>query len=324
MKSTKKKRVIVFILLLAMTASGFLSACGEDEDTITIGIIQFASHPSLDNCYEGIKKGLEASGLKYKLDFQIGNADPATCDTLATNMVAKNYDIIIAIATPAAISAYSAAENSSTAVIFCAVSDPQAAGLVDNPNAPGGNCTGTSDQLDLKGQLEMIRAFQPDAKRIGVMYTTSEANSVSHLQQFKALASQYGFTVVEQGVQSAADIPAAAVALAAGSDCINNFTDNNVVSNLEKVLEKTNEAKIPVYGSEVEQVKKGCLASMSIDYVKLGEKTAEMAVQVLNGTDPGTIPVSFVTDSTPVVNPEAAALFGIEIPQAYSDAEKVN
>lgn len=299
------------------------SADPQDSGSLTIGVVQFGTHPSLDNCFLGVEQGLQLLDKSYTLDRQDGNFDSATCDTIAKNMVAKKYDLIVAIATPAAVSAYSAAQSSDIPVVFCAVSDPVEAGLVDDAQAPGGNCTGTSDQLDLSAQIEMITTLQPEVKSIGVLYTTSEANSISHLRQLKEVVAPFGLEVVEQGVQGAADVPQAAAALAAKVDCINNFTDNNVVSNLQEVLAKAGEAGIPVYGSEIEQVKNGCLASASIDYVALGGETAAIARQILAGEDPGTIPVAYIAESTPVINTDVAATLNITIPEAFSGAETV-
>lgn len=296
-----------------------------DKDSITVGVIQYGSHPSLDNCYQGVEEGLMASEYadKIVIDRQDGNFDSATCDTIAKNMASKNYDLIFAIATPAAVSAYSATQNSQTPVIFTAVSDPVAAGLVESLEAGSKNCIGTSDVLDLDSQVALIKALQPDVKTIGVLYTTSEANSVSQLASLEEIAGAAGITIESQGVQGAADVPQAAATLASKVDCINNFTDNNVVSNLSVLLEKANAAGVPVYGSEVEQVKNGCIASISIDYVALGRKTAEMGIEVLNGTDPSTMAVGTISEGTPVVNTDVMAQFGIELPADYANAEKV-
>lgn len=295
------------------------------KDSYTIGVIQFGSHPSLDNCYQGIEEGLKASEYadKITIDRQDGNFDSATCDTIAKNMASKNYDLIFAIATPAAVSAYAATQNSNTPVIFCAVSDPVAAGLVTSMDSGSKNCVGTSDVLDLDAQLALIQAMQPDVKTIGVLYTTSEANSVSQLATLNELAEAAGIKIESQGVQNAADIPQAAATLASKVDCINNFTDNNVVSNLSVLLEKANAAGVPVYGSEVEQVNNGCIASISIDYITLGKKTAEMGIDVLNGANPEEMAVGTISEGTPVVNTDVMASFGIELPEAYANAEKV-
>ena len=150
---------------------------------------------------------------------------------------------------------------------------------------------------------------------IGAPYQTAET-----LAQDILLA---GFEIVEQGVQSGADVPQAAAALASKVDCINNFTDNNVVDNLTSVLAKANEAGIPVYGSEVEQVRKGCIASESLDYIALGKETGTLAAKVLNGADPRTTAVVQVKDSTPVVNTDVLEVRGITLPDAYTAVEKV-
>ena len=171
--------------------------------------------------------------------------------------------------------------------------------------------------------MDLIQSIQPDVKKIGVLYTTTEANSMSQLESFKAVCTEKGIEVVDQGVSGAADIPQAATTLASQVDCINNFTDNNVVNNLSIVIEKANAANIPVYGSEIEQVKNGCLASISIDYIALGKKTAEMGVEVLNGTDPKTMAVGTISDGTPVINSEVMEKFGFTVPEKYADAEMV-
>ena len=301
------------------------TASSDDGSKLNIGIIQFGTHPSLDNCYEGIINGLEASSYadKINIDTQNGAFDSATCDSIAATMVAKEYDMIFAIATPAALSAYSAAKDSDIPVIFCAVSDPVAAGLTESYDAGLEYCNGTSDVLELDKQVELIKSLQPDVNKIGVLYTTTEANSVSQLATLKEVCSGQGIEVVDQGVSTAADIPQAAASLAGQVDCINNFTDNNVVNNLSVLLEKANAAGVPVYGSEIEQVKNGCIASISIDYVALGVKTAEMGVKVLDGAKCSEMPVGKISEGTPVVNTEVMEAFGITLPESLADAEKV-
>ena len=324
----KKSAIKAFSGLLALTMALTGCSAAENEsgdDKLNIGIIQYGSHPSLDNCYDGIIQGLEASSCadRITIDTQNGAFDSAACDTLASTMVAKEYDMIFAIATPAALSAYSAAKDAEIPVIFCAVSDPVAAGLTESFDAGMEYCNGTSDVLELDKQVELIKTLQPDVEKIGVLYTTTEANSLSQLAQLEEICAGEGIEVVAQGVSSAADIPQAATTLASQVDCINNFTDNNVVNNLTVVLEKANAAGIPVYGSEIEQVKNGCIASISIDYVALGERTAEMGVEVLDGTKCSEMAVGTISEGTPVVNTEVLAAFGIELPESLADAELV-
>ena len=183
-----------------------------------------------------------------------------------------------AIATPSATACYAAAEDKDIPVIFTAITDPEEAKLT------GGNITGTSDKLPIEGQLELIRKVQPDAKTIGILYTTSEPNSVSAVKEYQEKAGEYGFKIEALGVMTQAEVNQATDTLISkGVDCFTNLTDNNVVGVLPSILEKTNEAGIPVYGSEIEQVKLGCVASAGIEYVALGRQTGMMAAKILKG-----------------------------------------
>ena len=319
---------IIALLLVAIMMFAF-AGCSEnknkEDSVLKIGIIQYMSHPSLDNCYNGIISALENSGIEYTVDYQTGSSSSADadCTNFAKNMVAANYDMIIAIATPAAKAAFAATDDTEIPVIFCAVSDPIAAGLVESMEAPGYICTGTSDVLDLEAQVAIIKAMQPDVKSIGILYTSSEDNSITNLKNFKSVCDKENIEVVATAVQGASDIPSVAEELASKVDCINNFTDNNVVNNLSVVLSAADKYGIPVYGSEEEQVVSGCLASVSIDYVALGKVTGEMAVEVLNGADASAMPVKTITEATPVINSSVLKKLGLSIPEGYSEVKTI-
>lgn len=289
-----------------------------------IGISQIAQHTSLDNCREGFIAGLAESGYvegeNVTFDYQNASNEPTNASMISDNFVSKQYDLICGISTPSAMAAFNSALDSNIPVIFTAVSDPIAAELVDSLEAPGKNCTGTSDALPLEAQMKMIRDFLPTAKTIGILYTTSEVNSLTQLEKFKELAPNYGFEIEAIGVNNSADIPLAVDTLLTKVDCINNFTDNNVVNNLDTLVSKATEANIPVFGSEEEQVKKGCIASQSIDYYELGKETGKMAAKVLDGTSASEIPVEVISASTPVANQEAMDTLGITLPEAYKDS----
>lgn len=318
-------RIISVCVCVAMLCLS-LAGCGEKTDgKLKVGVIQYMTHASLDNCYNGIEQALKASGLDCTIERQIGSAETAAadCSTYAQNMVAQGCDVIVAIATPAATAAYAAVNGTDIPLIFCSVSDPVAAELVKSLDAPGGQCTGTSDVLDLAAQMKMIMAVQPDVKTVGVLYTTSEQNSITQLANLKEVCQPLGIAVEAGSVQNGSDIPAAATALASKVDCITNFTDNNVVENLSVLLDAANAAGIPVYGSEVEQVSAGCLASESIDYVAVGKATGEMAVKVLNGEDPATMPVQVVSETTPVFNSDVLAARNMSLPAGYENATTV-
>ncbi|SFK44934.1 putative ABC transport system substrate-binding protein [Lachnospiraceae bacterium KH1T2] len=321
-------------LAMSLTACGSSSSASTTEsssgDKKTIGVIQYTTVPSLDNCYEGFVKGLADEGFvegeNLTIDFQNANAEVSTADTEAQTMAQKKYDLIGAIATPAAMSAYGACKADKIPVVFTAVSDPVSAQLVKSLDKSETICAGSSDQLPLEAQLQMIRAFLPEAKKIGVLYTTSEPNSITNLETLKELAPKYDFESIEAiGVTNSSEIAAGAESLvASGVDCINNFTDNNVVNNLPTVLQAASKANIPVFGSEEGQVYDGCLASISIDYVALGEETGKIAGKILKEKlKPEDSEIYTANEGTPFVNTDVAKTLGIEIPSEYQDGTMV-
>lgn len=306
-----KKRTFAALLLGALTAASLIGCSGSNssqsaesaataaeeaegnsaeqtaDGSYTIGISQFAVHGSLDNCREGFLEGLAEEGIEEGKNLTVlyenANGDGAVSSQIASGFISQKADLICAIATPAAQSAYSAARKENIPVIYTAVTDPVSAELANEDKTPVGEITGTSDRLPVTEQLAMIREILPDAKKIGIMYSTSEVNSLSTLEEYKEAAAEYGFEIVESGVSTAADVPLAADQLVEKVDCINNLTDNTVVSALQVVLDAAGKKGIPVFGSEIEQVKNGCLASVGLDYVELGRQTGRMAAKVLKG-----------------------------------------
>ena len=186
---------------------------------------------------------------------------------------------------------------------------------------PVGEVTGTSDKLPVEEQLKMIREMLPDAKKIGIMYTTSEANSVSAIKEYKSLVKKYDFELVEKGITTTADVSLATDDLLSKVDCITNLTDNTVVASLPTILDKANEKKIPVFGSEIEQVKIGCLAAEGIDYIALGKQTGKMAAKVLKGEAKAS-EQNFETITEPgfYVNNKVAEDLGITVPEDIANS----
>ena len=313
----KKFMAMTMAMVLAM---GTLAGCGgggssdtASGDIPVIGISQYGQHASLDNCREGFLLGLEEAGLVEGVDFEIDYQNAGFDDNIATqiaqNFSANDVALMCGIATNAASACYAAAEDKNIPVIFTAITDPVKAKL------DSGNITGTSDKLPIEAQLQLIREMQPDAKTIGILYTTSEPNSVSAVEEYQAKAADYGFTIEAVGVMQQAEVVQAAdTILKKGVDCLTNLTDNNVVGVLDSILEKTNDAGIPVYGSEIEQVKKGCVASAGIEYVGLGKQTGMMAAKILKGEATAEeMPYETVTDFEIYVNPEAMAELNLNV-----------
>ncbi len=313
----KKFMAMTMAMVLAMgTLTGCGDGSGEDAangDIPVIGISQYGQHASLDNCREGFLLGLEEAGLVEGVDFEIDYQNAGFDDNIATqiaqNFSANDVALMCAIATPSATACYAAAEDKDIPVIFTAITDPEQAKL------DSGNITGTSDKLPIEAQLQLIREMQPDAKTIGILYTTSEPNSVSAVEEYQAKAADYGFTIEAVGVMQQAEVVQATdTILKKGVDCLTNLTDNNVVGVLDSILEKTNDAGIPVYGSEIEQVKKGCVASAGIEYVGLGKQTGLMAAKILKGEATAEeMPYETVTDFEIYVNPDAMKALNLSV-----------
>lgn len=324
----KALTMITAMVMAAALCSCAGTATNGGAEVYKVGVTQISDHPSLDNCREGFVEGLEQEGYiegeNLEIDFQSAQDVPAAASQIAQNFASTGKDLVCGIATPSAQALYTVCYEKNIPVIFNAVSDPVAAKLAKSETEAMDGITGVSDALPVADQLALIRAILPDAKTIGILYTTSEANSVSTLETYKKLAGEYGFEIVEAGVGTKAEIPQAADILLSKVDCISNMTDNAVVASLSVVLEKANAAKIPVFGSEEEQVKNGCVASAGLDYFTLGVQAGKMAARVLGGEDVSAIPYETLKESKITVNPTVAEALGITIPDdVAANAETV-
>jgi len=326
-RELKKGKGLVAVIMAAVMVVG-LSACGgntasnsgkndasKEKKVYKVGVTQFADHPSLDNCRKGFIQGLEKGGFKegdnLEVEFKSAQADMAMATQISQNFASNGKDLVCGIATPSAQSLYATCFEKNIPVIFNAVSDPIAAKLAQSETQPMKGVSGVSDELPVEAQLKLIREVLPDGKKIGIIYTTSEANSVSTLKKYKDLAPKYGFEIVEKGIAKQAEITQALDFVLSQVDCISNMTDNTVVAALGVMLEKANQKKIPVFGSEEEQVANGCVASAGLDYVALGIQAGEMAAKVLKGADISAIPFEKLKDSKITINEATAQKLGI-------------
>ena len=320
---TKTTAKVLGAALLTMTLAGTATVYAEEE--YTIGIEQFAEHGSLDNCREGFLEGLKEEGIEegknLTVEYKNAAADMGTCGQISDGFAADKVDLMVGIATPSAQSLYNAAMDAGIPVIYTAVTDPLAAELADDEGNPVGEITGTSDKLPVKQQLEMIRQMLPEAETIGIMYTTSEANSEAAVKEYEELAGEYDFKIETAGIATTADIPLAAQSLLEKVDCMTNLTDNTVVSSLPTILEMANEKKIPVFGSEIEQVKLGCLAAEGLDYVALGKQTGKMAADILKGEKKAS-EMNYETISEPglYINTKVAEDLGVTVDETLLES----
>ena len=310
---------IFCLMLTAFFALALFAGC-QSSSVPVIGISQFGEHGSLDNCREGFVQGLKDAGLKegvdFVIDYQNAGFSPDTAAQIAQSFAAKKVALMCGIATPSAQTCFNEGAETNIPTIFVAVTDPVGAKL------NSGNVTGTSDALPVEGQLKLIRALQPEAKTVGVIYSLGEDNSLSSIKEYERLVAQYGFTLNAVAVSAQAEVTQAVDKLIAdGVDCLSNLTDNTVVGVLPAILEKTNQAGIPVYGSEIEQVNKGCIAGAGIDYIALGKQTGQMAAKILKGeTTAEALPFETISEYGLYVNSTAAQALNIAVPSEIAAA----
>lgn len=308
----------IFALILTLLLSVSLMSC--DSGKKTIGIIQFGSHESLNNCYEGVKKGLEESGINlddYNVEYLNSNFDASVSQSQANTLVNKGADVIIAIATPSAVSSANAAADSGIPVVYCAVTDSS---VMDNFD----NVTGSSDVPNFEKQLEVVTAFmakeysENKGLKVGVLYSTEESSSPFMVESLKTAAKNFdGVEILDSAVSDITTIDSKVNELIdRGADCFVNILDNTIVGKLQtNILPITNEKKIPVFGSEIEQVKVGCVASASIEYIEVGKNSGKSAAAILKGEKTADdIPVSVITDPNNYYNSTACKELGLEIP----------
>ena len=319
-------------LLGGLALALLLAGCGNSGDsdkektddgkkTYKIGIIQQMEHPALDSAREGLEKYLKGkSDAKFEITVKNAQGDNGTADTIAKQFVSDDVDLIYSIATNASQAAVNATGGTDIPVVFNAVTDGVEAKLVTSNEKPGGNVTGVSDAAPLEKQLEMIREFLPEAKKIGMIYNIGEVNGKLQVQQVEKLASKYNFKIVKKGVSATTEIATAAEQLAGDVDCIYNITDNMVVSATASITDKANAKNIPVFAAEDGQMKAGLLASDSISYEELGEQAGSVAYDILvNGKKAGNIPVETAKDTTLYINKKVAEQLGIKIPDSLAE-----
>ncbi len=291
------------------TATPATSGSAGDQE-FTIGISKYVSHPSLDASAEGFKKALADSGLKVTFDEQNAQADQATITSIANKFASADVDLVLAIATPSAQATAQVIRE--TPILFTAVTDPVAAGLVASNNAPGANVTGTTDMNPVAEQVELVKQIAPNAKTLGVIYSSGEVNSEVQVKIVREAAAKEGLEVVEKTVTNTSEVAQAAASL--DVDAFYVPTDNNVVSGLEAVIQVAEDKKIPIVAGEADSVRKGAVITYGIDYEKLGYQTGEMAVRILKGeAKPESMAVESQSDLQMVINQKAAEAQGVTL-----------
>ncbi len=291
-----------------------------------VGIVKYVDDASLDQIEAAIQAELDAKGQELGVTFDYadytknGQADSTTLNQIASDLVADEVDVIIPIATPAALIMQAATEENQIPVVFSAVSDPVSAGLVNSLDAPGSNVTGTSDALNVEAIIDLMLAANPDLKKLGLLYDQGQDSSKSAIESAEAYCQEKGIEVVEKTGTTNDEIALAADALiAADVDAVFTPTDNTVMTAELAIYEKFVDAKIPHYAGADSFALNGAFCGYGVNYVTLGTATADIVVDILvSGADPAATPVQIMSSGIAMVNTETAEAIGLDY-SAFSD-----
>ena len=303
------------MMMLALFAGCAATAPALDSKTVKVAIVQQLDHSSLDEIRTAVKDKLTAlageQGITLEISEYNGQNDASTLNQIGADIVGDKVDLIIPIATLAAQCMVTAADGTNTPIVYAAISDPVAAGLTDIPNV-----TGTSDALNTAYMLDMMLAVQPDVKTVGLLYSLSEVNSETPIVEAKAYLDSKGIAYVEKTGNTTDEIVSAASSLVGRVDAVFTPTDNVVMAAESAVAEILNGAGIPHYAGADSFVQAGAFATCGVNYTELGNKTAEMAMELLLGAP---APAFHVMEGGIItVNPAAAKAAGIDY-SVFSD-----
>ncbi|HEP1843702.1 TPA: peptide ABC transporter substrate-binding protein [Streptococcus suis] len=318
----KNKNLLATIIALTVMVVAALfmtqkeqSSQSASSEKVKIGVLQFVTHDSLDEIYKGIKAGLEEGGYSttdnLEIDFMNAEADQSQVQTMSKKLVDNGNELLIGIATPAAQGLANA--TTELPIIMGAVTDPVGANLVSDLKNPGGNITGVSDQTPVADAVSLIKEITPDAKTIGVLYSSNEDNSKIQVEEFKAAAEEAGYTVLEYAVASSNELASTVEVATSKTDVLFTPVDNTVASAFSTVVSVANKTKTPIFTSVEDMVEGGGIASVTLSQYDLGVATGKMAAKILDGANPADTPVQIFNEGTVVVNQKVAKELGITL-----------
>ncbi|MBC8208772.1 MAG: ABC transporter substrate-binding protein [Desulfobulbaceae bacterium] len=293
-----------------------------------VSVNQFVEHPALDAVLQGFQDYLTEQKVEVEYHVHNAQANMGTATQIGQQMIGEKADLLLAIATPSAQATAQALkkspENLKRPMLFSAITDPVAAGLVKDLQNPGGLITGVSDLLPLEEHMNMVLSYRPGINTLGVMYNAGEANSKSLVATLRELGKKMGFEVVEATAAKTADVYQAAKSLVGRVDAVYIPTDNTIVSALESVIKVGIENKLPIFAADVNSVERGAVAAMGFDYYKHGYQTGAMAQRILEGADPASIPVEFQKELQLHINVSSSVKMGLTPPPALLEkADKI-
>ena len=299
-----------------------LAAQSMMADTVKIGIAKIVQHEALDSVEKGITDVLneyaKANNVEISFDLQNANGDVNTASQIATKFKGEKVDVAVGIATPIAVALATAMKD--TPIVFGTVTDPVAARLTDDKTHGKGNVTGMSDEIPTVEHIAMFKEIA-GIKKLGYIYTSNEANSMSALKLVEEGCKKAGIKLVTQSISNSNEVKQAAEAIVRRVDGLYLSTDNTIFSALPAVKKVFNKAKKPIFSGDVTGAMSGGIFMASgFNYYKAGRATGEIVVRILNGEKPADIPVRYMTDSSDsdlLFDVDAAKACKIAIPEKY-------
>ncbi len=322
----KKYLSVLLALVLAFSLSAVCFA-DDAKESYSIGICNFVDDASLNQIIANIRSRLEViseeTGVTFVIQEDNCNLDANVMNQIIANFIADKVDLMVGVATPVAMAMQASTEDNALPVVFAAVSDPVGAGLVDSLEVPGNNLTGTSDYLDTNAVMNLIFAADPEADLIGLLYNVSEDSSTVPIASAKAYLDEKGVSYIERTGTTVDEVMLAAQALVSdGVDAVFTPTDNTIMTAELAIYETFAEAGIPHYTGADSFALNGAFLGYGVDYANLGVETGNMIADILlNGKDPGTVPVMTFDNGTATVNTDTCALLGLDydkIAEAFS------
>lgn len=320
MKNFLKKSFSLLLascMVLIIACSNQISQNTSNENTgdkvYKLGTLQLVQHPALDDSNKGFFDYLDEKGIKYENDQENASGEQSACQTIAQKFMDQNLDLIYAIATPAAQALN--AVNETVPVVCCAITDFAASGLCESNQKPGGVITGASDMTPVTEQFDLLAELFPNAKTVGILYCSAEANSKIQADMAIEAAKKLNIETKIYTVVNTTDIQTVTESMVETVDCIYIPTDNTIASSVSTVAAIANDHKIPTIVGEESLVDAGCTATYGIDYYELGRVAGEMAYEILvNGANPADMAIKTLPKNGCVrkINQDTKALFGIE------------
>ena len=328
-----KKNVLGFIVVIVIALAYYFvnntkkgnEDVAKSEKVINIGVLQLLSHPALDSIYKGLEEELARqvyeNGKNIKIDLQNAQGEQSNLALMSGKLVSEKNDILVGITTPATLSLANVTKD--IPIVMAGITYPVEAGLIASEDKPGNNITGVSDRTPIKQQLELIKQIIPNLKTLGLLYTSSEDNSIKQIEEAKKYAEELGINIKLASIANTNDIQQVTESLASEVNAIFVPIDNTIASAMATVVKVTDKFKVPVFPSADTMVKDGGVLGLGVDQYQIGVSTAKVLIDILKGGKPAEMPIVLANKSIIYLNEAQAKKLGLEIPADIKEKAEI-